>query len=175
MKKHRIEHFNLKDPGGQKKFKELTSSNILTLLVNKDLDIDTLTKKFIKRLNGIIHQCFKKIRIQEGGNNNEISQLFDKRRELKSKDDKESQKLLSLVEEELANKCAESNFEKIKEELADLDCDEGGLNMGKLWKLRKKLCPYKKDPPTAMLDPSGNIITSASNLEEHTITTLRRY
>ena len=33
----------------------------------------------------------------------------------------------------------------------------------------KRLCPYKKDPPTAMLDPNGNTITSGANLKEHTI------
>ena len=43
------------------------------------------------------------------------------------------------------------------------------MNVGRLWKLRKKLCPYKKDPPTAMLDPNGNAITSATNLKEHAI------
>ena len=44
------------------------------------------------------------------------------------------------------------------------------MNEGKLWKLqKKKLCPYKKDPPTAMLDPNGNKITSTTNLKEHTI------
>ena len=60
VKKPRIEHFNLKDPEGQKKFKEMTSSNILTSLVDKDTNVNKLTKKFIKRLNGIIHQCLKK-------------------------------------------------------------------------------------------------------------------
>ena len=41
--------------------------------------------------------------------------------------------------------------------------------MGKLWKLRKKMCPYKVDTPTAMLDPNGNLVTSFESLEEHTI------
>ena len=66
-------------------------------------------------------------------------------------------------------KWAKCNFENINDELADMECDEDGLNIGKLWKLRNKLCLFKKYPPTVMLDPNGNRITSASNLKEHTI------
>ena len=50
----------------------MTSQNILISLVNKDQDINSLTKKFIKRLNGIIHKCFKKIRVQEDSSNKDI-------------------------------------------------------------------------------------------------------
>ena len=53
--------------------------------------------------------------------------------------------------------------------MKDMEDSEDGFNVGKLWKLRKKLCPYKKDPPTAMLSPCGNLVTSAANLEKHTI------
>ena len=41
--------------------------------------------------------------------------------------------------------------------------------MGKLWKLKKSLCPYKKDPPTAMLDTHGNVVASAKGIEMHTL------
>jgi hypothetical protein len=34
---------------------------------------------------------------------------------------------------------------------------------------KKKLCPYKQNPPTAMLDPNGNTIISATDLKDHTI------
>ena len=94
--------------------------------------------------------------------------LFDKRNKLRSKEDKSSCKELLEVEEQLAEKCAESNYLKIKKELKDIESDNEGFNMGKLWKLRKKLSPFQKDPKTALLDPNGNLITSAKNLEKHT-------
>ena len=47
-----------------------------------------------------------------------------------------------------------------------MEGDESGFNAGKFWKLRKKLCPYRKDPPTAMVSKCGNIVTSAENLEK---------
>ena len=41
--------------------------------------------------------------------------------------------------------------------------------MGKLWKLKKSLCPYNKEPPVAMIDQKGNLITSEANLKTHSI------
>ena len=51
----------------------------------------------------------------------------------------------------------------------NIECEEGGLNIGNLWKLKKKLCPYKKDPPTAMMDPHGNLVTSEKSLKVNTM------
>ena len=53
--------------------------------------------------------------------------------------------------------------------MKDIESDEGGFKMAKLWKLKKSLCPYNKEPPVAMSDPCGNIITSEANLKKHTI------
>jgi hypothetical protein len=38
------------------------------------------------------------------------------------------------------------------------------MNAGKLWKLKKKLSPRGRDPPTAMLDPFGNLVTSTAGV-----------
>ena len=64
IKKNRVEHFNLKSKEGLVKFKELTSQDIFTSIVNKEQDANTLTNKFLKRLNGVICESFKKIRIR---------------------------------------------------------------------------------------------------------------
>ena len=116
-------------------------------------------------------KCFGKVRIKEDDRDNDtaVMKLYDQRNKLRSKEDKASLKELAEVEEQLAEKCAESNYLKIKKELKDIKSDEGGFNMGKLWKLRKKLCPFQKDPKTAMLDSHGNIITSGKNLQKHTL------
>ena len=47
-----------------------------------------------------------------------------------------------------------------------MDCDEGGMNAGKLWKLKKKLSPRQQDPPTAMLDQKGNLVTSKEGIQK---------
>ena len=73
----------------------------------------------------------------------------------------------------MAERCAENNYEKIKEEIANIKCDEGGINSGHLWKLNKKLSPRCRDPPTAMLDLQGNLVTSEDAIESLAVDTYR--
>ena len=110
----------------------------MTAIVEKDKDVNILTNKFLKRLNGIIDTSFKKTRSKEDNNDTNIMKLFDRRCFLRSKTDDNSKKELLDIESELADKCAESNYKKIMEEINNIECDEGGFNMGKLWKLKKK-------------------------------------
>ena len=46
------------------------------------------------------------------------------------------------------------------QEVKDINCEEGGTHSGKLWKLKKILCPKLRDPPTAMKDKHGNLVTA---------------
>ena len=61
-----------------------------------------------------------------------------------------SKKELEEVEIELAEKYSDKMYNKIKEELAHIDSEDGVFNSGRLWKLKKKLSPKPHDPPTAM-------------------------
>ena len=169
VKKRKTEIFNLKNSEAQKKFKQITTKKgVLTKIVNKDAHLDAVAKKFLKRIEGCKLQSFKKIKITQFSNN-DILDLFDKRRVLRTKTDDESKIELIKIENELAERCAEDNYKKIKDALKDIECDEGGFHPGKLWKLKKKLCPYKTNTPTAMKDPNGNLITGENNLNKHTI------
>ena len=170
VNEEKVEYFNLKNKDAQQKFKQITSeTGILTSIVNKDQSVTKITKKLLKRIEGCKHQSFKKFKFKEDRENNTILKLFDRRRVIKNKDDEESKKELKQIEDELANRCAEENYKMIMDEIKDIECDEGGFNMGKLWKLKKKLCPYKSNPPTSMKDPCGNIITGAESLKKHTM------
>ena len=71
----------------------------------------------MKILSGIIHSCFKKVRIGGRKENPKLKDLFEKRKHLKSRMDKFSKDELKKVEAELAEMCAEDNFSKIKEEV----------------------------------------------------------
>ena len=113
IKKHNMVYFNLKSKEGLEKFKKATSKDILTNIVEKDEDANKLTNKFMKHLNGLIHECFKKTRIHNDNTNKDITNLSDKRRILRSKLDKESIKEQKYVEEELADKCAKTNYLKM--------------------------------------------------------------
>ena len=170
IKKHKTELFNFKNESGIAKFKELTSNtDILSSIVNKNSDINIATKKFIKRINGYLHKCFKKKKKKCEVKNKDISKLFDRRRILRSKTDDDSKIELGKVEAKLAEKCDKENYIKIKNELVGIESDEGGYNAGKFWKLKKKLCPKNRDPPTAMLDKQGNLVTGAKGIEKLTV------
>ena len=65
----------------------------------------------------------------------------------------------------LANKCAEDNATLIKDACEGLTCEEGGVNAGKLWRLKKQLRGILQEPPTAMLDDKGNLITTSAAMD----------
>ena len=97
--------------------------------------------------------------------------LFEKRNLLRRKDDDISAKELQKVEEELADLCAKDNVSKIKDEISDFTCTDTGVHPGKLWRLRKKLFPSYREPPTAMKDEAGKVVTSIDEIEQLSITT----
>ena len=165
--KDKLEIFNFMNIEGQKNFKQLTSKEgmFTKIFLDETNDIESVTKTFLKNLDRCFHQSFTKIRVNHK-ENKELDQLFNKRRVLRTKHDEASKEELNRVEEELADKCAEDNYKKIKEEIKDMECDEGGINAGKLWKLKKKLSRRQTDPPTAMLDQEGNLVTSPLGIQK---------
>ena len=108
----------------QIKFKEITSENenLSSIFYTND-DLNTCARKFIKKLNDCIYKCFRKIRISDRPNK-EIKKLFEKRKILRGKSDENSKDELEEVEENLAEMCAESNYNKIMEEISQIDCEE---------------------------------------------------
>ena len=172
-KSKKIEMFNLKNNDGQSKFKNFTNTGIcLSEVFDSNEDLNICTDKFIKRLNQVIRKSFKKIRICDRPDK-EVNELFEKRKALRNKTDEHSKVELENVEKKLSDKCAENNYKKIKEELANIKVEEGGIHSGSLWQLKKKLSPKCRDPPTAMLDQEGNLQTSPEVIEKLALQTYK--
>ena len=170
----KIELFNLKNIDCQKVFKEITSNtNFLSSSFESEKDLNSATKVFLKRLNTCLHRSFRKIKVKDKPNG-ELNELFSKRKHLRSKDDDESKAELKKVEDQLADMCAEENKRKILDEISGIECEKGGVHSGKLWKLRKKLFPKSRDPPTAMMDEEGNLITCKKKIEDLTLDTYKK-
>ena len=162
----KIEVFNFNDKEGQKRFKEMTSNNTkLSSIFESNKDINKQTKQFIKKLDGVLHQCFKKIKIK-GTPNKEIDDLFAQQKQLKSKVDAESKRKLKEIEDKLAEKMSEDMFKIVTEEVSKIYCESGGFNSGHLWKLKNKLRPKFNDNPTAVLDINGTLVTSVENIKK---------
>ena len=82
--------FTLKSEASKKEFYKATqNTKDLEKLFKTNKPLEVQTKKFIKRLNGFINSCFKKVKI-ETTVDYKLEQLYDKRRYLRSKDDNES-------------------------------------------------------------------------------------
>ena len=73
--------------------------------------------------------------------------LYKNWKYLKTKTDEKSKAELEEVEKILAEKYAKENFEKIKQRVGNIDSEDGGLNVGSLWSLKKELFPQARDPP----------------------------
>ena len=124
-----------------------------------------MTNKLIKRIKGFTHASFKKVRITNTSDK-VLEALYYKRNILRSKDDIKSKDELDKVEEELASKYSEKMYSKMKAQLKGCtDSEEGGFNTGALWKLKKKLSPRHTEPPTAMKDSNGKILTDAKDIQ----------
>ena len=160
----KIEVYNLKNKDCQKKFREYTSkTNMLSSIFDDTLaNIDALTDRLVKKINGCVAVSFKKRRVCLNKKEDKYSP-YDRLRELKGKDDEESKTELAKVIQTIAEN-AEENFNKLKSELEAIKDDSGKLDAHKLWKLRKKMCPNNRDPPTAMLDKQGNLLTSDESI-----------
>ena len=163
----------MKDFQCQQKFFELTSqTDYLSSAFDQDDDINKSTERFLKRLNTIIYKSFRKVRITEKRDFT-VEKLIEERKNLRNKNDEQSKSKLDEVEAELAKLCADANKKKIEEELNGFKCNEGGVNPGKLWKLRRKLFPNSRDPPTAMYDEDDNLVTSKTVIEKLAVQTYK--
>ena len=162
----REEIFNFKDKNGQIKFKAMTENNTkLSAIFDTEETVEVQAHKFIKTLNRILHQSFRKIRITQN-RNTKIDELFRKQKILKMKTDKQSKIELNKVENTLADEMAEDLYKIVKEEVENIESDEGGFNSGHLWRLKHKLRKKVNNVPTAMLDKDGNLVTTSDELKK---------
>ena len=98
--------------------------------------------------------------------------MYEKKSDLtkKIKETKDSSMVSKLkikltdIENELDEIISFKNKEKVKEYVKECEAKDGKLSQQNLWKLKKKLCPTSKDPPTAKLDNHGNMITAPETL-----------
>ena len=85
---------------------------------------------------------------------------------MKAKDqDDETKEAIETATEAIA-KAAEAKYSKVMEELRKMKPDEGKIDAQKFWKLKKKIFPKSREPPLAMLDKGGNLLTSKKAIED---------
>ena len=133
---NKMEMFNLKNKEFQARFKEYTSNTkILSSIFDNDSDdLDSLTNRLVKKINGCIATNFKKIRVTSKKKSDDDNKaLYDKIRFLNGKHDDKSMEELNNVMKIVAEK-ADENFQKLKEELLKMKPSDGKLEAKQLWK-----------------------------------------
>ena len=71
-----------------------------------------------------------------------------------------------MIEEVAFHK--EQRYNDVIEELAKTK-DQPKLDSQRFWKVKKKLCPRTKDPPSVMLDSHDNLLTTDKAIEDRAI------
>ena len=103
---YKLEMYNLKNKENQKKFKQYTSNNkALSSIFESNDNLDILTERFLKKLNGCIAMNFSKIRIKEK-KNDKVMKMHDKLRDLKNKTDEISREELEKVKKRYRKCCS---------------------------------------------------------------------
>ena len=163
IKHQKTSIFNLKNKECITNYKEATTNNNnLSKILDEEKDLNKAATKLMKKLNKVLYKCFTKVSVKEKKKETKQEELYKKWKQVKNKTDSKSKEETKKIEEQIS----EEYFEKIKEATKDIDCEDGGVNSGKLWKLKKELCPRTRDPPTAMLDTKGNLVTDEDKIAE---------
>ena len=130
-------------------------------------DLDILTQRFLKKVNGCIAMNFKKIRVNNAKQSDE-DRLFEKMRDIKGKKGPENEIELDKVVKEIAS-LAEEKYDKVIQALNEMQPEEGKINSQKFWKLKRKMFPKGRDPSTAMMDGEGNLLMSNKLIEDRAL------
>ena len=116
----------------------------------------------MKKHNKLLQKCFPKVTVKIHRESKKEGKLDERWKHLKNKDYSESKTEVADVIEELA----EEYFNKVKLASRDIDCAEGGIISSEMWKLKKEIFPLSTDPPIAMMDDQGNLVTDAEIIKD---------
>ena len=106
MEKETLESYNLGNKECQEKFKEYTTNTkmLSSIFEDKYIDINTLTNRFLKKIDGSISQNFRKYR-RNPKEKDEEEKLFMKLSLLEEKNDEQSKKEKMSVLQEISKNC----------------------------------------------------------------------
>ena len=146
----RVEYFNFKNQDCQQFFFQETSTTTeFENCFEGDEGINVQGTNWFRKLNRSFHKSFKKVRFNGKSKETNLTQLFDKRRELVQKMKKcednlkaETEKELSEIDEEIV---AEENKDKVIENFKEFANADGLLNINGMWKIKRKIFPKNKE------------------------------
>ena len=173
-KPDRIESFNFRNKECQKQFFESTDkSSTLTEIFLKAGNVQDKAAKWMKKLNGEFHKCFRKIRHTEKKIITPITKILEERRliiqRLKICPEEEKDKLkdiLNDVEDKICSEVAKKNHAKVVDNFKLLADQTGSFQTLGMWNIKRKVFPRNKESlPFAKKDCEGKFITSQNMIK----------
>ena len=171
----RKEIYRLRNVEELKKFKEATTSTSkFTKCFSGKGNINQQGKKWLKELHNTIHSCFKKIRIRQNYSpKNEAMKKIEERKNLLKKlpntkspsERHETEDNISKIEEEISDEFKRQQMMKVEDHLSTITDNDGKVNVGGAWKLRKKVCPKPLEQLTAKKDKTGALVTHPEKIK----------
>ena len=166
--------FNLKNKECQEIFTEVSENNFkLRKCFKSDNSFPEQCNMFFKSVNGMLHQCFRKVRVRKVKENSDIQSLLDEKLKIQiSMDPNMSKENLTVaqdqiieIEKKISELCADKNCEIVKNHIKNLRAPNGDFSQMGMWKLKNQLVPKDMDPPMAKRDSLGNLITAPEALK----------
>ena len=179
LKQDREEIFEFRNQESQMLFKQLTSNTKeFSNCFNNNLDFEKQARNWRKLLDKYFHKSFKKVRISRkpSKKKSEISDLMDKRKNLKNKvvvDENDEEEILN-IEEMIADKCLEANRKNVVDNFKGMERNDGNIHHQGIWKMKKKYFPKLKPTlPVAKKNLKGQLITNPEELKELYLNTFK--
>ena len=173
----RHEIFNYKNKTHFQKFFEITNTDksFIECFSNQEKDINSQCNEWLSKLNLVIKQCFKKIRIKREKRNPVLKQPLCDKEELQRKinteilDECEKDAYESDLEDlinAIQKVISTENKKIIEENIKSVEDPSGRFNQLKGWHLKKKLAPKtSREVPVGKKEEFGNLITDKEQLE----------
>ena len=175
--------FKLKDKEGLIRYHEITSNcpKLVHMSEKSDNFLDD-SEKWLKTIQDILHQSFKKVRITSKGEpkNEELNKLMKIKKELRQKlgkfrgqnteFDEKIKENIRKIEEEISRICSGINSKIVKAHIEELtsggDASElNRVNRLNMWRLKQRICPKNIEPPMAKKDADGKLISNPEKLK----------
>ena len=174
-KPDRVEYFNFRNTECQKIFFDKTNeTKKLTACFQKAGNLESQAKNWLKELNGLCHQSFRKIRHKPKNKETETTVLLEKRRNILLKlkkagelDQEDLVNELNKIEDQVSDSVAEKNRNKIVENFKALSQEDGRMNTNNMWSLKRKVFPPNRESlPFAKKNCDGKLISSHKQLKD---------
>ena len=172
----RHEIFKLRDENGLDEFHKVTSeSRNLLKCVDENIPLEKAFEKWYREIQRIFHRCFKKIRVTNSPPKRSVDyQLFTLLSDIKTLKEMVSistpmYKPVLLIEiagyeEAVAEIQGKKCRRIIEEEARNMLAKDFSFKPNAAWSLKKKLFPKSAEPPFAVLNKDGQLVTDSSGI-----------